>query len=371
MHKEELINTLENIKLPDIKTPVHKGHLENTLLKTKQSDKNEGIFNVMNSAVNDALNNTRYMFTSKQPAFRISIVAVLLTVALGLGIQAANAPAPELTEDQIIEILQNDSEFMSLFAEEIGEIHFSNGTKETHVRFSSLSGYYPFASVDIDRKSMEVTDYSILRRDNFSDEEQANISELLNNNSETKALLEMGAEVVIIETRYDSRLMYPSKLPQPSTAFSILRLVFDESKVFHINGIDIKESSLSVYIDLVHADILVQYLDSFDYDELTQLINLLKTDERISSLAEAGILIYDSDSFEDIAIDLGGVIYMPYFQIGEGFMTTTVDIKPTSPHATVLEKLITLYIQSGEKYYKVEIDFLNSTILSVDEITIP
>ncbi len=218
---------------------------------------------------------------------------------------------------------------------------------------------------------MEVTYYNILRRDNFSDEEQANISELLNNNSETKALLEAGAEVVIIRIKYDSRLIYPSKLPQPSTAFASLRLVFDDQKVFHINGIDIKESSLSVSIDLVHADIVVEYLGSLKYDELPQLINLLKTDERTSSLVEAGILIYDYDSFEHIATDLGGVTYMPYFQIGEGFMTTTFAIEPTSPYATVLEKLITLYVNAGDSYYKIEVDFVNDTILSVDEIAGP
>jgi hypothetical protein len=117
MYEKELINMLENIEQPDIKTPVHKNHLEKNLLKTKTDNKNTGVFNVMNSAVEDIVNNTRYMFTSKQPAFRISIVAVLLTVALLIGIPAATAPAEELTEEQVIEILQNDSEFMSLYAE--------------------------------------------------------------------------------------------------------------------------------------------------------------------------------------------------------------------------------------------------------------
>jgi hypothetical protein len=368
MYEKELINILENIEQPDIKTPVHKNHLEKNLLKTKTENKNAGVFNVMNSAVEDIVNNTRYMFTSKQPAFRISIVAVLLTIALLIGIPAATAPAEELTEEHVIEILQNDSEFMSIYTEDITEIEIENyGPNRTSAK---LSGEYIFAFVLIDRASKEITSYQIIRDDDFTVEEKENILYLLYKNIETKTLLEAGATVEYSLLQYSS---YPSKhsaLPQETTAIASVRLIFNESSIFYINDIGIKRDYINICIDLIHEDIIVLYLSNLNKNEVVQLTEILKADDRIAPLIEKGIVIYDVDSSEKTEITISVWADVPYIQIGQDnlnlFTTETASTKTIT-----VEKLIILYVSAGDRYYKIEVDFVNDTILSFDEIACP
>jgi hypothetical protein len=368
MHKEELINTLENIELPDIKTPVHKSHLENNLLKAKQEDKNEGIFNVMNSVVNDVLNNTKYMLTSRQPAFRITIIGVLLAAVIGLGIPAATAPAEELTEEQVIEILQNDSEFMNLFIDEFEEIEVHNAGKSTaHI---VVRGESTYANLQIDRHSKKIIDYRITRSVNFTDEENAKILQMLNDNQETRELLEASDSVKYSYITYNSSPVKNSALPQATTSHTGILLVFNESPVFYINDVGIKRDYINICIDLIHEDIIVLYLSNLNKNEVIQLTDILKTDARINSLIEEGVIIYDIDSTEKIEINISVQADLPDLKIGDDLLNT-LTTRTAGTQTTTVEKLITLYLQSGDRYYKADIDFVKGTILSFAEIAAP
>jgi hypothetical protein len=364
MYKEELINTLENIELPDIKTPVHKSHLENNLLKAKSGDKNEGIFNVMN----DMLNNTKYMFTSKQPAFRISIVAVLLTVALGLGIPAATAPAEDLTEEQVIEILQNDSEFMGLFIDEFEEIEVHN--TDDNIAFISVSGESTHANLQIDRHSKMIMKSQIIRSVNFTNEEKANILQILEDNQETRELLKLSDSVKYSYITYNSSPIKNSALPQATTSHTGILLTFNESKIIYINGVGIKRDYINICMDLIHKDIIVLYLSDLNKNEVLQLTEILKADDSIAQLIEEGIVIYDVDSTERTEINISVQVDLPYLQIGDDLLNT-LTTKTAGTQTTTVEKLITLYLQSGDRYYKADIDFVKGTILSFAEIAGP
>ncbi|NLL90332.1 MAG: hypothetical protein GX226_04425 [Dehalococcoidales bacterium] len=368
MYEKELIDMLEKIEQPDIKTPVHKNHLEKNLLKTKMDNKNTGVFNVMNSAVEDIVNNTRYMFTSKQPAFRISIVAVLLTVTLALGIPAATTPAEELTEEQVIGILQADIDFMNLFIDEFEEIKVRNiGKSIAHI---VVRGESTFATMQVDRRSKKITDSQITRSVNFTNEEKANILQILEDNQETRVLLETSASVKYSYITYNLSPAKHSALPQATTAYTGILLAFNESSIFYINDVGIKKDYLNICIDLIHEDIVVFYLENLNIYEIVRLTEILKADNRIASLIQEGMVIYDVDLSEKVEINISVQADLPEFQIGEDNLEPLTTETASTKTATV-EKLITLYVNAGDSYYKIEVDFVNDTILSFDKIAGP
>jgi len=368
MYKEELIDTLENIEMPEIKTPIHKSYLENNLLKSKAKGKDEGIFNITSSAVDDVVNNTRYMFTSRRPAFRISIVAVLITVALVLGIPAATAPAEELTEEQAIEILNNDSEFMSLFIDDFEETEVNNTGKST--AFVHISASSTNATIQIDRYKKKITSYRIMRWSNFTIEEKTTVLQLLNSNAQTKFLLETGATIEYKLFKYSSPASKHSALPHETTELAWIYFNFNESSIFYINEVGIKEDNLSTWIDLIHGDISVQYLANLNIDEIVRLTEILKADDNIAPLIEQGTVIYDIDLSEKIEITISVQADLPHFQIGEDVLKTST-AATASTKTTTVEKLITLYVSAGDRYYKIEVDFVNGTVLSFSEIASP
>lgn len=172
----------------------------------------------------------RGFLTSKQPVWRVTMASVL-TISL-IFVISINLPsqAEELKEELVMGILQNDSEFLKAFGEEIDKIEIEHTTD--NIAWVTVSGTSAHFMLQIDSSIKKITYYSGSRDPN--DEEKAIVLQVLNTDPRARSLLDRGA----IDYKIVSYASSPFQSPIPdkeTTAEAWIALMLDPPQSFYDN----------------------------------------------------------------------------------------------------------------------------------------
>jgi len=301
----------------------------------------------------------RGFLTSKQPVWRVTIVTVL-AISLIFGI-SVNSPSQALqpTEELIMEILQNDSEFLKVFGEEINEIEIIHTTD--NVLWVNVSGTSTIFMVEIDLYAKKINSYDGSRDPN--DAEKTVILQVLNADPRASLLLGGGATIKYKDVTFASSPFQHSAFDKETTAAAWIDLRLDPPQVFEVNNVDLREDFFSIWVDLVHEElspfIYINYGCMTDA-ELAQIIDILRADYRTSTLLDEGSII-DMSKYENVQVNISidvGAWGDPSGEI-------------TDAERMTVEKLVIVYMHLGNKYYKADVDAVNRAISWFGEIEKP